>query len=198
MRVFLLILSVAAILCSCTSGTRSVKEAGGMSAEDLARQETFDPATLPDKFVVPPPEFDTGRNVKAAEITPFITGNLSDTASVDSTLTTPGYRIQIFSTTSYLRANEAYLNSLATILDEPVYLTYDAPYYKIRAGNFIYREDAENFLVEKLKRTFPDAWVVRTFVSPFQKSPFIFMTDSILFADTVGMEIDTVGGFNNY
>jgi len=55
MRVFLLILSVAAILCSCTSGTRSVKEAGGMSAEDLARQETFDPATLPDKFVVPPP-----------------------------------------------------------------------------------------------------------------------------------------------
>jgi hypothetical protein len=81
---------------------------------------------------------------------------------------TPGYRVQIISTTSIDEANAK--KSLAESLfpAESFYIQYDAPSYKVRGGNFRVRFDADRFRSLIATRGFPDAWVVpeRVFKNP--------------------------------
>ena len=44
--------------------------------------------------------------------------------------------------------------------DVPVYLTWKAPNFKVRVGDFGTRLEAEGFL-NKIKRNYPIAWVIR-------------------------------------
>lgn len=189
MKRLYLLSAVLFVITGCASG---VQNSADQSQSTLsAAVEEFDPTVLPDKFIIPEYELTAGSKMSAGELSQEGAG--ADTTAVDSSATVPGFRIQIFSTTSYVRANEAYLNALAIIYEQPVYLTYDAPYYKIRVGNFIFRESADSFLSEKLESTFPDAWLVRTFVNPYETSPVILMNDSLLFQDSTKTVIDTTG-----
>jgi len=85
---------------------------------------------------------------------------------VDSTKTVSresedGFRVQIFETQS---ANEAqsFFRESSTALNDSVYLTFDAPFYKIRVGNCIARYDAI-VLQKELKNTgYKTTWIVRT------------------------------------
>jgi hypothetical protein len=72
----------------------------------------------------------------------------------------PGYRVQIITTTSIDEAKEK--KSLAESLfpGEWFYLQYDQPTYKIRAGNFVSRFEAERFRGMIAERGFAGAWVV--------------------------------------
>lgn len=72
----------------------------------------------------------------------------------------PGFRVQIISTRSIDEANarKQYAESLYPA--EWFYLQYDPPTYKIRAGNFLSRLDADRFRSQIATRGFPDAWVV--------------------------------------
>ncbi|MFC1733846.1 SPOR domain-containing protein [candidate division KSB1 bacterium] len=194
-----LVVSLFFMQCGGAHTVRSENAGEGIAPEELARQELFDPADLPSVFVIPPPDFRPAVKVEAAEITGSTELTQPDSVLIDSTKAVPGYRIQISSTTSYVRANEWLLNAQASILDESVNLTYDAPYYKVRVGNFIYREDAERFLEEELKAMYPDAWIIRTFVYPFETSTFTLISDSLIYdslnvtTDTTEVTIDTTG-----
>jgi hypothetical protein len=44
--------------------------------------------------------------------------------------------------------------------DIPVYLTWQAPYFKVRVGDFSTRMEAAGFL-NKIKKNYPIAWVIR-------------------------------------
>jgi hypothetical protein len=80
----------------------------------------------------------------------------------------PGYRVQLISTTSIdeAKAKKAYAESLFPF--EWFYLQYDPPTYKIRAGNFLIRFDADRFRSQATERGFVGAWVVpeRVFKNP--------------------------------
>jgi hypothetical protein len=71
-----------------------------------------------------------------------------------------GFRIQVYATTDHLEA-ERKKEDLAIALDNKVYVVYEAPYYKLRAGNFLKEEDAK-----KLKKTIAelgyDAYIVKS------------------------------------
>jgi hypothetical protein len=73
---------------------------------------------------------------------------------------TQGYRVQIFATSSYDDANTTKLNAETQFPDEWFYVVYDAPTYKIRAGNFRERYEADRFARQLVERGFKDAWVV--------------------------------------
>ena len=74
-----------------------------------------------------------------------------------------GYRIQIFEESgnkSSTRAREVMSEFSSKYPDMPTYLTWQAPNFKVRVGDFRTRMEAEGFL-KKIKRNYPIAWVIR-------------------------------------
>lgn len=56
-----------------------------------------------------------------------------------------GFRLQVLNTRSRDDAFKTKAMLLEKIPDEKVYVLYQAPYFKVRVGNFVNRNDAENF-----------------------------------------------------
>lgn len=70
------------------------------------------------------------------------------------------YRVQIF--TSRLYAEAVRERALADeIFNLPVYLDYEVPYYKLRVGDFVTRDEAENMVPEIKAIGYGNAWVAR-------------------------------------
>jgi hypothetical protein len=74
-----------------------------------------------------------------------------------------GWRVQIFFESGNNSKSRAYSKKglfMAMYPDMGVYLMFQAPYYKVRVGDFRSRMDAEGFK-QKLLGEFPDAFVVK-------------------------------------
>ena len=65
-----------------------------------------------------------------------------------------GYRIQVLNTTDRSQALAAKSKLLARYPEHKTYLMYQAPYFKIRIGNFVEKTDADE-LKKELTRLFP-------------------------------------------
>ena len=65
-----------------------------------------------------------------------------------------GFRIQVISTTNRDQANKVKSDVLSRFTDQKAYLTYNSPYFKVRIGNFITKEDAEKFR-QQLSKYYP-------------------------------------------
>lgn len=62
-----------------------------------------------------------------------------------------GYRVMVLNTNNRDEANKTKAVILKYFPDKGVYMAYQAPYFKLKAGDFIKREDAENFRKELSK-----------------------------------------------
>lgn len=62
-----------------------------------------------------------------------------------------GFRVQVISTNDRQKALDLKTKMMADFPDEPTYLLYHAPYFKIHIGNFRTREDA-GVLMDKIKK----------------------------------------------
>ncbi len=74
-----------------------------------------------------------------------------------------GYSVLFFSAggnNSRLAADQADEEFRLLYPDVPIYLSYDAPYYKLKAGSFRTRLEASAFL-SKIQSSYPNAFVVR-------------------------------------
>lgn len=74
-----------------------------------------------------------------------------------------GFRIQVFEESgnrSSTHAREVMTEFSGKYPEVPVYLTWQAPNFKVRIGDFRTRMEAEGFL-NKIKREYPIAWVIR-------------------------------------
>ena len=71
------------------------------------------------------------------------------------------YRIQIFAS-KFPEEAQKLADSLESSFNEPASIDYEAPYYKVRLGNFSTLPEAESFLREIRQKGFPQAWVVKT------------------------------------
>ncbi len=77
--------------------------------------------------------------------------------------TIPGYRIQIF-----MESGNQALSDCENVEQEfmgkyegvSTYITFSAPYYRVRVGDFRTRLEAEKFL-QKIDRKYPNAWVIK-------------------------------------
>ena len=146
--------ATALLLLSCAPSKES--EETNNSAEfaaELKRYEaTFQPSDYnPDvkeffreEKEHPPAEQDTGREEAVAETSELV----------------QGFRVQIFSSQDIDEANTKLAEVQGLFPEEWFYLVYDAPSYKIRAGNFVIRFEAERFANRLSTRGYRDAWVV--------------------------------------
>ena len=74
-----------------------------------------------------------------------------------------GWRVQIFfegGNDSHQKALSKKSSFVANHQGIPVYLIFNAPYYKVRVGDFRKRNDAELFL-ESIKGSYPNAFIVK-------------------------------------
>jgi hypothetical protein len=86
----------------------------------------------------------------------------TDTASVAATPgeMVQGFRVQVFSSGDIDIAKARMTEAEGMFPGDWFYISYDAPVYKIRAGNFLNRLDAERFMQSAQERGFRGAWVV--------------------------------------
>jgi cell division septation protein DedD len=95
--------------------------------------------------------------------------DMEETTTTTTTTTTtgataPGYRVQIFASSTNEGA-ENIASEARFKFTEKVYVEYEAPYYKVRVGDYKNRADVE-ILREKSKNLgYPDAWIVQTEVN---------------------------------
>lgn len=74
-----------------------------------------------------------------------------------------GYRIMIFMSNSQNARNDAMAarDTLKMRMpDQPTYITYENPYFKVTAGNCTSQEEAL-VLLEQIRRSFPKAFIMR-------------------------------------
>ncbi|WP_127126595.1 SPOR domain-containing protein [Pseudoflavitalea rhizosphaerae] len=90
---------------------------------------------------------------KQIEINEFTTRNARRSA--------PGFRIQVVSTNDRNKAFTAKSTIYQQFPELKAYLLYQSPFYKLKVGNFIKREDAEEYL-SSIKQYFPSGvYIVR-------------------------------------
>lgn len=65
-----------------------------------------------------------------------------------------GYRIQVVSTTNREQAFKIKADLLTRFPEEKTYVMFQSPYFKVRFGNFLKREDAEK-MRKPLNKLFP-------------------------------------------
>ncbi len=90
---------------------------------------------------------------KQIEINEFTTRNARRSA--------PGYRIQVVSTNDRNKAFTAKSTVYQQFPELKAYLLYQSPFYKLKVGNFLKREDAEEYITA-IKQYFPSGvYIVR-------------------------------------
>lgn len=87
-----------------------------------------------------------------------------DTTTKTTTTSVPGYRVQIFASSTQEGADKI-ASEARFKFTERVYVEYDAPYYKVRVGNYKNRADAEILREKARNMGYPDAWIVQTEVT---------------------------------
>ena len=80
------------------------------------------------------------------------------------------YKIQILAGTQEQQIKKEKTNlamkiNLEKINNLPISISFETPYYKLFAGDFALRSEAENYCAHLKKIGYTDAWIVRTAVS---------------------------------
>ena len=124
--------------------------------------ESFDPLTLKEPpFDISRKETpDNGSKVESQFVPSAAVAVQQDTSWV----TVPGYQVQLLQTENGEQARET--KTEATLdLDADVNIVYEAPYYKVRAGKFVNRYDAELLQSKAGDKGYLNSWIVRTPIS---------------------------------
>lgn len=117
--------------------------------------EDFDPLSLKEPEFQIPPKPRPAQNEPQASI---------DAPAADTSLVQViGYQVQILQTEDAALARAA-VRDAALMLATAVDFVFDSPYFKVRAGNFVNRYDAEQLQELALSKGYASAWVVRTMV----------------------------------
>lgn len=62
-----------------------------------------------------------------------------------------GYRLQLLSTNNRNQAFKLKYDLLTTFPDQKTYVSYQAPYFKVKFGNFLHRDEAEKMRKQLIK-----------------------------------------------
>ena len=149
-----LALSVSAILAGCSPSGQTTSDQPGTNEEMIrAAEASFRPSDHDPLPVQPEAEqpsiVDTARALLQGEAAAPTTSEMVQ-----------GFRVQAYSTVHIDRARVRMADLEALFPGEWFYLDFASPSYRIRAGNFHTRLDAERFARQMIDQGFTEAWVV--------------------------------------
>ncbi len=79
-------------------------------------------------------------------------------------VSTAGYRLQIFFSTDKDKVNEIRMKFIKQYPKMETYITFDAPNYILRVGDFTEKNDAERFKKE-IFREYPENFIIKTAIN---------------------------------
>lgn len=176
----LLLVILLVMLTGCKAGQKDQLEETSKSKTTTAG---LNPLGLEgDNRIIPMEYPKTGNLIGQPVVTDtsvnFTLDSLANTvASGIDSLNSQVFRIQLFSTKLFGEGRKT-VRVAEEIFDQPIYLDYEVPYYKIRVGDFADREKAEKYLLRVRSSGYTDAWVVAVNVSVKQTEPLY--QDSLL------------------
>lgn len=163
MRPFFLILLF--LISSCTVAQKSVTpdqetQNPAKPAQQKSRfDESFDPLSLDDDDWVIQKKQHSGA-IRIEEVSDSLDHGHGN-RKINKEQVIFGFRVQLYSTSDYYEAM-AVRDEAGTKLGDDIYVDYEQPYYKVRAGNFTDRQKAEE--ARSLAKSFgyTDAWIIQT------------------------------------
>jgi len=151
LRALALAILVILVLGGCKSPgeLRSQDRAGSQLKEFIRKHEaTFDPVKYdPDPRLLVNAGNSSGLAIRAIALTALPE-------------TTSGFRVQVLLTQVIDQASELRDTLDALLPNDWVYVVYDAPYYKVRIGDFRDRSGATQMVKRLSSFGFKDAWIV--------------------------------------
>ncbi len=174
-NLFILILSFYLWGCAALFKSEPAKTPEKQQKEFLDKYEkTFNPADYDDDV-----EKEEKENDRSEADKNFVGTKKGETDKVESEIIS-GFRIQILMTSEIDEANTI-KNQISPLLQSDwVYMLHEAPYYKIRAGDFPDRASANHLLKFLIDSGYKTAWIVPDKVykspPPKPKEP-VFETD---------------------
>jgi hypothetical protein len=156
-----LIIIILLVLAGCASSSIQTTTTAASSASEKM-DESFDPLSLDDEDIVfpqptqkrsieQPSDLPPGENIPAESLSP-------ENKLIE------GFRLQLLSTKDLASATRSKAMAQEQFSDLPLkfYLEFDSPYYKVRAGDFKTREEADALRGTVRSRGYPQAWIVKT------------------------------------
>ncbi len=151
------LLLVPALLVALCLGLVGCVAAQGGSSEQLIRSELpkfpAPAAQLERPELPPPPAPSQYRNVQADSAVRVLARLNAEKDYIK------GFRVQVYAGSSEERANSVKGIARGLLLDENVYVRFEDPYFRVKAGDCWDRLEAYRIYV-KLKGTFPTALIV--------------------------------------
>jgi len=147
-----------------------IEEVSKVSPPPVA-EEAVTPAPVETKVLPPIEEISVAPPLPSAP-TPLPTEEVSTPLPLPpapTTSTAPatvyGFRVQIFASSTQKGANKV-ADDARSIFGGKVYIEHTPPYYKVRVGNCLTKEDAESLKNLAINRGFRGAFVVETMITP--------------------------------
>jgi hypothetical protein len=153
-RILPVVACVLLILQACGPSAETSRREGALENEEKLRsyEAGFDPTQYnPDVKAILEQELKKSSGTKETSVEP---------TTNESPEIVPGFRVQIFASTSIDEATKEKERAEELFSEERFYVIYDPPTYKIRGGDFVTRFEADRFLKQVIQSGFRDAWIV--------------------------------------
>jgi len=175
----LAVVLVLVLLTACFRPPAETTESPEIRAEASLESRGFDPLELPRDREIVPAEYPREGSI-AGRLGVPATGSVQSHDDlllkadephqrIDSA-NSQVYRVQIF---TGLVHGEAYQIARVAeeVFDQPVYVDYEVPNYKVRVGDWINRDDAERYRQKARTVGYTNAWVVMVSVDVRETQP---------------------------
>ena len=170
---FVTVVALLVLMAACTHPPAEIGAAPETGAEVSGTSDSFDPLGLQrDREVVPAKYPRTGTIVGRPATEETGSGQARDSLQaggeegaqkIDSA-NSQVYRVQIY--TGLVHGEARQIARVAEeIFDQPVYVDYEVPNYKVRVGNWVNRDEAERYRQRAKTVGYGNAWVVMVSVN---------------------------------
>ena len=171
------VLVVLLALIACKRPAPAGEEPPSTDGTSEVDSRGFNPLELPaDREVVPRKQPQHGVIAGSGVVDDVVPATTEDTSGIGDvpqdmdTLNNQAYRVQLFTSKVYGEARRA-VRVAEEIFDQPVYVDYEVPYYKVRVGSFADRDAAESYQQKARSAGYQNAWVVIVSLSVRETRP---------------------------
>jgi hypothetical protein len=188
---------VVILVAGCGRFGRPREEITTRPKESTIDTKRFDPLDLPqDTTIVPLKSTSAGLAMmqhRAAEAKAGAS-RTGITAITGDSLYSQEFRVQLVTCGTYGEGRKA-LRVAEEIFDQPVYMDYDVPYFKVRVGDFTTRAQAEAYQKRAVAAGYSNAWVVAVTITTENAEPMY--EKSPVSPPPINQPADSVNGGNH-
>jgi hypothetical protein len=155
--------------CSASTGSRYETNVNDGEIENEDEQEMMveDFDITPYKTEIDIEEVPSGNQVLPDDVWYGYADTVS-TLSKNIAGTTDGYRVQVISSDNMDEANQVRAEIYFNTKNKEVYITFEPPFYKVKAGDFTSHSEANDFKFKLNQLGYPEARVIQETVNIFE------------------------------